>query len=232
VAPPQGDVTEPTIMIVPDTVRWTVVHEMTHHLFQMYRQRQSGYQDINELDSRMQSVGSRFKSEYESCGSYSLGDCDKNRVASDYVAIAKILDELMIRYTLEEITIESNMSKAYHAGFFGSMPDESRNSIDYIAMSSDKARKQYEGFESDIAELEDKGITSPALDDLNRLAEARVSAIESTQSEIQNIDGYPDMRLTSDLSRLTGVRRDVLCEHGDEGKFIDRMHKISDLLKK
>jgi hypothetical protein len=106
------------ILVREDTTRWTLVHEYMHHLFSKEVQKVKRDIDLTtELDQEL----TAFEKIYEA---YKKDESNQNLflMTKSLEKMIGLRLELLRRYTLEEITIETYLSAQYNAGKFKYVP--------------------------------------------------------------------------------------------------------------
>ncbi len=129
-------VINPLVLLNACTDRWTMVHEMTHHNFNVQRKRFRPLDSdeivianlLNELNVMQQIVGEYNNSPSEYGGMQLVHALDRVR-------------DLLVRFTyqtaFEEVSIESMLMREYAYGNLQNVPSSAlRNSISYIRFST------------------------------------------------------------------------------------------------
>lgn len=124
------------IIVRENTNRWTLVHEFMHHLF-LIRSAEQGYdQDMSTI--KFSKGFEELKAALDRKG---ISDSELAQgVAEPYINFAESLDERLIHFTLEEMTIEAILKEAYNNNKIKYAPS---NSNWYIYSSAEAALKNY-----------------------------------------------------------------------------------------
>lgn len=185
--PKTSDQTSPSlkssaaIILRENTNRWTLVHEYMHHLFSQ-RAIELGYDqnfETSQLNSAIFEMRRIVQDPNKSDSSKTL------LLAQPFAQYAKGIDNQMIHFSLEEITIEATLKKLQNQGALKYAPSGSNW---YISVSAEKAIENYKAVEdlgyTLLLELPYNAIKERELivDALSNISE-RMSEIESIRSE-------------------------------------------------
>ncbi len=169
------------IILRENTNRWTLVHEYMHHLFSQ-RAIELGYDqnyETSQLNSAIYEMRRIAQDPNKSDSSKTL------LLAQPFSRYAKGIDNQMIHFSLEEITIEATLKKLHSQGSLKYVPSGSNW---YISVSAEKAIENYKAVEdlgyALLLELPYNAIKERELllDALSNITE-RMSEIESIRSE-------------------------------------------------
>ena len=136
---PTSGATTALIGVRPDANRWTVMHEYLHHLFQLDPSRQgtSGA----ELKQRYVDERNELNSLYLLyVASYDVDDF--RRFVDQFLKAYRTTRELLTRYFLEEVTIETLLQEELAEGGLGFAPFMETASDGYIRQSAQRANDQ------------------------------------------------------------------------------------------
>ncbi len=121
------------VVVTQDSDRWTLVHEMMHHLFQT-RAISKGEPNLKALSKALNDNTDYLISVESQSGAVP---------ALAALKTGELLDKALVRSALEEMAVEDLMSKTYQAGLFKNIPDSLSNAAWYLVSSGDKALKFY-----------------------------------------------------------------------------------------
>lgn len=210
------------IIVRENTNRWTLVHEFMHHLFYI-QAKEEGYDQLVsqiELDRALQ--------DFETATNMEVYDSETlSAIVDSYTRIVDHMDEKLIHFTLEEMTIEATLKEAYHQSNLFYVPVTSNY---YIYSSGKKALEIYENIEDVGSSLQSALSAKHWME--RGLMRAALSKISSRKDKIRSLMAdYPDY-LT-----LTGLYSGVVseaplhegCSHETEGNRI--LQKSRDLKK-
>ena len=138
------------IGIREDANRWVVVHEFMHHQFETYATSHGRSPTLlkKDLSEKAQILKSAAKA-------YQNQQTRENLTALSRAMLSVMPDirELVTRYPLEEVTIETYLQKQFKAGAFQFMPFLEDSSNWYIASSAKKAQKMLGQFDDLLSSL-------------------------------------------------------------------------------
>ncbi len=155
-----------TIVVVPDTSRWTLVHEFFHHLFAEEFQKNEIKEDL-KVKSR--SAFDRYSSLHSDWNRLRLSE--EHEMIDQLLIYSKSERNLTILYPLEEVTIEQNLIIQHNAGAFQFVPDvDVKNGLGYIHASLEAADRVAEGVMSILNEVKRDGPPERRSDLANEIA--------------------------------------------------------------
>lgn len=207
------------ILMREDTTRWTLVHEYMHHMFS--REVQPIKRDI-DLTSGLEKESAVFEA--------ALDKLKVSESSQNLLAVLQSLDkivgirlELLKRYTLEEITIESYLVGHYKAGTMKYVPrGELSGARAYISSNVKTARQSDEDLTKFInlaLQYTPKIKTdSPELAADAQVVEDNVRAHKSKladlMSEVSTLDRKNLYGPTDSLKMAGGHQHKAGCSHG------------------
>lgn len=169
---PQGKPGLPTnanqagILVREDSNRWTLVHELMHHLFELGRRSQNAENE----DNLMKRYLAAHKVMKETRNILSLGTGADTQKVLDFqknlIVLMESEKEVLTRFALEEMAIEKIMQTERAKGKMTYMPDRTRSSSWYITRSYEAAKEEID-YISDLArsnylQLVNKGLVTEA----------------------------------------------------------------------
>jgi hypothetical protein len=142
--------TESAIIVREDAGRWTLVHEFMHHNFKT-QARAAGYDDgatRNLQTTLLRSIQALWKN-------HSISDVDYAKQLSPlFQRLAEVMDQMVIQYQFEEVTIEATLQDRYEKGELGFVPSGSyANATWYIAHSKKSVEDMYRSLDAIHDEL-------------------------------------------------------------------------------
>ncbi len=185
---------EAAIQVRIDSDRWTLTHEFMHHLFNTVAT-QSGLSDDQVkamLTSSLQKYDEITKTATDS-------DISKYTLAAQQLNTANVaFQELMRRFSLEEMTIETILGQKYDQAQFKLVAESQRaNGAYYIVSSAQKAIEQMSPFAEESVRVAKILLKS-----------TDAAAIKAAQGLSENIDKYK--QLTVELDSLEQPARDYI----------------------
>lgn len=174
------------IILRENTNRWTLVHEYMHHLFSQ-RSIELGYDqnfETSQLNSAIYEMRRIAQDPNKSDSSKSL------LLAQPFAQYAKGIDNQMIHFSLEEITIEATLKTLQNQGSLKYAPSGSNW---YISVSAEKAIENYKT-------VEDLGYTL--------LLELPYNAVKERGLVLDVLE-----KITDRLSEIEAIRREFSKEH-------------------
>ncbi len=131
---------ESAIQVRIDSDRWTLTHEFMHHLFSTVSS-QSGLSDDKLKDEITKNLKLYEDATATATATASVSDTQIYAKASkNLILLNNLFQELMRRFSLEEMTIESILGKKYDQSQFLLVAESQReNGAYYIVASADKA---------------------------------------------------------------------------------------------
>lgn len=178
--------TKPAIMVREVTDRYTLVHEFMHHNFSTHTLNQSGISD-DQLKSQIESLIEKITLQQKT---YQTDRSLENakQMASSLIQFGNAFDQLMVRYTFEEMTIETVLGHEYENGNLKHVSEMSYiNGGRYIGANNDR----YKSLSNSILESADQISNTVLIDHRFLIADAKASLqrqISARKSEAQNLD--------------------------------------------
>lgn len=191
---------EAAIQVRVDSDRWTLTHEFMHHLFSTLAN-QSGVTD----DELKAAIDVNIKSYQEAINSASTTDIKAYTKAGQSLSrVNAAFQELMRRFSLEEMTIETLLAKKYDQSQFTLVAESQReNGAYYIVSSAKKAREPMTTLSDESKRVMDILKTS-----------ADVAAIQVVQGLTSDLSNYN--KLFAELQTLELPARDYINKHSLE----------------
>jgi hypothetical protein len=182
------------IQVRIDSDRWTLTHEFMHHLFSTLAN-QSGVTD-DELKSI---IGVNIKDYEQAINSASVTDIKAYVKAGQSLSLVNVaFQELMRRFSLEEMTIETLLAKKYDQAQFTLVAESQReNGAYYIVSSAKKAREPMTTLSDESKRVVD--ILKTSVD---------TTAIQVVQSLTSDMNNYN--KLFTELQTLELPARDYI----------------------
>jgi hypothetical protein len=135
--------TQPTIVIRADSNKWTLLHELLHHDFELQRKR-IGQQPVSVRNERFGVVKEQM-AKMKDEGFKTLDEADL------YIHLLEeklvIGDTVIVNGALEEVTVESVLREAFEDGKLKYVPNKIESSREYISESAKSALSQYSQME-------------------------------------------------------------------------------------
>jgi hypothetical protein len=200
------------IIVRENTNRWTLVHEFMHHLFHL-RAEETGYDESQVLrDSR------KASDDMDAIIKKGLSSDSVPALAEAYSRYAKAIDSRLVHYTLEEMTIESEMKDAHTVGDLQYAPLSSNF---YINSNGVKGLKSLEN----IQKLGDsiKGMLGKSNPVELAMVESTLATIEARKATIMSLMAKYKYDLAMRETNPAIYAADVAeagCSHGKEADLI------------
>lgn len=198
------------IIVREDASRWTLVHEFMHHNFRSQAAAQ-GYND-NRLQSRRKSLSNeinRLRSQKNiSNREYA------QRMTTLFLEQSSLVDEMIVHYQFEEVTIEATLQDRYESGRFTYVPAGAyTNATWYIGQAKRVAEEVYRGMDASYDELFRLTSTNGLFAEMKKLAkytnsrDERLEQLGKVISRHQTPSGARHrgmMAMTDDFSPTSG----------------------------
>lgn len=205
---------KPALLVRSKTDRYTLIHEFMHHNFSQQRLKETGISD-DEIKYRLtQTIEKMNRVEKNYLESQNMNAAVT--YAELYELFSKDLDELMLRFTLEEITIESLLGEAFESGDLQHVTKYSyHNGGEYIRMSAQKYVELVEPFVND---LRLKRITSfmPHSQLLDGAEKNLQDIFFQRKSEAQNLAARSLRRRVHILGPRLAKNKEIECLHSKQ----------------
>lgn len=218
----QSTQTKPAIMVREVTDRYTLVHEFMHHNFATHPLDQNAISD-DQLKSQLESLIQKLILQEKT---YRTDKSLENakQMAKTLAQLGYAFDQLMVRYTFEEMAIEAVLGQEYENGNLKHVTELSYiNGGYYIQANS----KRYNSFSDSILETADQ--ISNAVSDDHRPLIAEVKSllqkiISARKSEAQKLDSASAARRSKIFNRRSigfgdsnqmAMRLHTGCKHSD-----------------
>ena len=182
----------PYIGIRADSNRWTLVHEFSHHLFDEQVLKDHGL-PVYELRPRFSAAINAF---VESAKAYDRAQSEAafRKVVDRAVDYAKILEEKLRRFELEEVAVETMLQEESQAGRFRTMPEIGLSSDAYIAGSAERADKSIRALSDGFDRLRQESNKWSLNDESARLRDA-LGPLSAMDNEAVSAENNADARL-------------------------------------
>lgn len=194
---------EAAIQVRIDSDRWTLTHEFMHHLFSTLAN-QSGVTD----DELKAAIDVNIKAYQEAINSASATDIKAYTKAGQSLNRVNIaFQELMRRFSLEEMTIETLLAKKYDQSQFTLVAESQReNGAYYIVSSAKKAREPMTTLSDESKRVKDILKTSTDM--------AAIQVVQGLTSDLTNYN-----KLFAELQTLELPARDYINKHSLESSI-------------
>ena len=195
------------ILMREDTTRWTLVHEYMHHLFS--KEVQSIKRDMDVTDGLDKEI-TIYKKVYED---YEKNPSNQNLflLVKSFEKIIDLRIEILKRYTLEEITIESYLIGHYRSGKLKYVPTGDLKSAKWYINSSVKSAQDSNKTLTQLIDLSTQSLTQIIKETPELALEAKV-----IEDKVKTRKTYLAKLMTevSDLEskNLYGFNEDVLTQ--------------------
>ncbi len=149
-------INDPTIMVKTNTDRWTLVHEIMHHVFNLGRRKGNNYRlnmDLrNELTMKSNEL-EKLEAEYNA----DRTDAKFLKMITVFREVLPILRELSVRSNLEEVSIEGTLIECAQAGRLeDANPSNINSALWYIDYSVNDAVNTYGDFRTEAHKFLDE----------------------------------------------------------------------------
>lgn len=163
----------PAILLRDKVDRYVLVHEFMHHNFTYHRRLENGPTE-EELKNSLKTIGHKLDT-LEEQYSYRPDEAGAHLFVQEYIRQIDLVDELMVRFTLEEMTIESILGREFESGRMSYAPDMAYQNGTYYIVSS--AEQYTELMEMLDRELRSKESTFYRHANIFQQAKARLSEV-------------------------------------------------------
>jgi hypothetical protein len=142
--------TRAAIIVREDAGRWTLVHEFMHHNFKT-QAAENGYED--EKARNLQ--GKLFKQISDLKADRTINNRDyASRLSALFQQLIDVVDQTVIQYQFEEVTVEATLQDKYRVGELAYVPSGAySNASWYIAHSKTNIQKLYDSLTATYNEL-------------------------------------------------------------------------------
>jgi hypothetical protein len=206
-----------TILIRPDTTRWTLVHEFMHALYEFERDR-AGAPTNDAQWTTLDQAADALERELDVC---EKGTC--TNVRETLQAFANYVDlrhAVELSYSIEEISIEAQLSRKYANKELRYVPNETADSHWYASSNLDKSRSAYERIQKTLRWFSKRSVDSGSQTSADAsAAESRIlthwkNTLDRALTLTQEIDGYQTRSLYGyGLRRQAGPPKVRDCSH-------------------
>lgn len=186
--PSDRQVQNPTILVLESSDRWTLVHEMMHHNFNVHRKADTSSPSIEEasreLQGRAREVDTLLKSYEDRPNKTDLKDL---ALAAD--RITTLVEYLVVNSIWEEIALENLLLDETAAGRMGYVSEESAQSAAwYIGYARKEGLRQFEPLGELFREvtLEAKKNFWDEIADIIQKAQKRIDELEQRTAQIES----------------------------------------------
>jgi hypothetical protein len=163
------------VMLTKDGDRWTLVHEMMHHLFKSQLKSQG---EISSFEAS-QDFGQKV-SKYTSLVDSNASGEPVIQAAFD---VFSSYDQLAVRTRLEEATIESILAARFQAREFRFVPDATDSGSGYIRLSLNAARSDYDKIGKSVLEKAAEEISNLSDQNIKSSYQIRLNQIRAQYSQ-------------------------------------------------
>lgn len=207
-----------------DASRWTLLHEFGHHLFRMHTTERGGISD-EQLTANLVRGIERFdvaQKEFERSPTLD----SRREKARRFIEFAPLMQSLLTRFQLEEVSLEALLRQAYSAGRTSYVADELQSSRSYLTQSAWNAYKLLERVQLEAAEERaDLLLSAPSLVDevagLTALESSTAALMDEIGTVINSLPGTTPALPAGGLSSLLTLsprpapRAKPTCAHGE-----------------
>ena len=211
------DIIEPVILVRSDTDRWTLVHEVMHHVFNVGRRNDPNYKLNMVLRRDLQKLGQKvndLQREYNA----DKTDAKLTELAKTAGESLDVVRELAVRSNLEEVSIEGTLIECAAAGKIQDSNGGNVNSaLWYIEYSAKNAIQRYNEIKGSFVSIEkmanEKGFTTAQAEAKNALGkiEQYINEVKNLESTIREKAGATQARhdvfVVEAMARLTSPGR-------------------------
>jgi len=213
--------------------RWTLVHESMHHLFHT-QTIADGQADDEVLKKLWLNSGNQLK---DLAGRFEASPSDEQLFSSLVTELSKYhgyLYQILVRFPLEEMTIERTLIERYQSARFSYVPDRTLNSRHYIINSSSDAQSELQkvySFASRLLRIASQSSSDMMKQNKASLDELR-STIRSEAMDIQNIesiarDSVGPHSIETHAADVDSEELEQPCQH--EQEFKELMKQVPQL---
>ena len=166
-----------------DANRWVMLHEFMHHLFET--QATAEGHSSPELDALYDERSNQLNKDVDAYNEAS--DTDKpialKAVVATFILMNDVVRQQIVRFPLEEVTIETMLQKKMNGGELEFAPMMLGSSNAYIRQSATRATKFINEFQGKTADLKKLADTAGLSDESAKL-EAAINQYETLRSQI------------------------------------------------
>ncbi len=220
----QVNQSKPSLMIRQDTGKWTLIHEILHHLFDEYRFRVTGKNSQQVLDF----LNQKLKSYKEAAQNYENNPSQKNAelLANQGIPFAKEIQNLVLQFAFEEIAIERILQEKEREGSLNFVEDSAiLNSRAYIRSSYDEGLSIASEFLSPLQKIDPRDLSNQLKNELQEVLD-----------KIEDIKQEAASYLSPVNPRNRGLDEDfdsyIQDEHVHDSSGCSHSGIVSDLIRK
>lgn len=225
---------QPAILINESTDRYTLVHEFMHHNFNSYDGARVSYTQemiMDDMQKSIKNLEARTKAYNEKKNVE-----DVQAMAQNLLQLAQLYDQLMVRFMLEEVTIEVILGADYEKGILKNVSKKSYinggfyilNNVEQFKKFTQSVREEAERLRQSVASKH-AAILKDAVKKIDALKETREQELKKIiQSAVLRVALAPTLSL-ADLSSPDSVSLPVTCPQSLE--VIQFLQETSDRLK-
>jgi hypothetical protein len=204
--------TNPTILVHEASDRWTLVHEMMHHNFNVIRKANRSLPGINAVREQLMAGQANLE---QLVGAYETNK-DRGTLTKNATQLSSMIDNiyvLLVNTTFEEIAIESLLLDEAAHGRFGYISTESANSaVWYIKYSREDGLRHFDAF-SDILLKVGREASKNEWRDINTIINRAQGDIDEIRSKTANIVAKAETE-APEVERRSDIRGRIVIADG------------------
>lgn len=131
------------IIVREDSNRWTLIHEMLHHVFELYRIQSNATYRGEVLQSVMNQQMNKLESKLNTLTSASSSQ-ELDQTLNLLFKFRDLYEEVILNYSLEEVTIENILLKLYESQELKYVPNQTFNSRWYSKTNLQEGAESYQ----------------------------------------------------------------------------------------
>lgn len=227
-------VQQPAILINESTDRYTLVHEFMHHNFNSYDGARLSYTQEMIMDDMQKNIEALEASE-KSYNQKKAAE-DVQTMAKNLLQLAQLYDQLMVRFMLEEVTIEVILGSDYEKGILKNVSKKSYvnggfyilNNVEQFKKFTQSVREEADRLRQAVASKH-AGILKEVVKKIDALNETRAQELKKIiQSAVLRVALAPTLSL-ADMSTPDAISLPVTCPQSLE--VIQFLQETSDRLQ-
>lgn len=174
---------KPTILLNSLTTRWTLIHEMAHHLYQV----ETGHHNRGAaLFKKWKKSKSLFESIWPVDDIEILSNSDKDKIYSSFQAYFALTIQMLKVFSIEEMAIELKLREDFEQGLINFVDSEmKKNSTSYILSNFHKTLEKMKGLKTIISELKEALEPEGENENIGRLVQQE-NELEKLEEDVKN----------------------------------------------